>query len=205
MVVSEVNQLSIFEEGKARRLSRRKSRQSQFSSKESIKSSLSLNASGHSHSNLPPLVFDDEKDEKELRIKSKQGAFVLAVTCAAQGIDNIFVTGINIMLPHVSQDLNIAESNQTWAVAAYSLTFGSLLLAFGALADRFGNKIVFISGISWMSILTLGLGFVQSEIQFLVLRALQGIGAASVVPSAIGVIGKNFGKDRSAAYGWFGA
>ncbi|TIB72294.1 hypothetical protein E3Q23_03455 [Wallemia mellicola] len=144
--------------------------------------------------------------KSETSLSSPRGIAIITTCCASQFFDNQWVTSVNIALPMMASDLGIAQESMTWLVAAYTLTFGGFLLLSGALADRYGRKKVFIGGMLWMSVFTVAVGVSKSGIQAIIFRALQGIGAASSVPSAIGVITNYFvGKQRSKAMALFGA
>jgi len=137
-------------------------------------------------------------------IKSWRGALVLTITCGAQMLDNVFMTGVNISLPAVQKDFNVDHSNLQWLISAYTLTFGGFLLLAGVLSDRYGRKNIFCIGMAWLSIWTIANGFAGSFIQLAIFRALQGIGAAMTVPSGVGLIGAFFiSEDRTKALSIF--
>ncbi|GKT61912.1 MFS transporter [Colletotrichum tofieldiae] len=139
-------------------------------------------------------------------IASFRGAIVLLCTCGAQLIDNVFMTGVNIALPAIQRDFKVKNGELQWLISAYTLTFGGFLLLAGVLADRFGRKLIFCSGMATLSIWTVANGFATSFIQLAIFRALQGIGAAMTVPSAVGIISNYFvAKDRTLALTIFGA
>ncbi|KAL0933312.1 efflux protein [Colletotrichum truncatum] len=139
-------------------------------------------------------------------VASFRRAIVLLCTCGAQLLDNIFMTGINIALPAIQKEFDVKSSELQWLISAYTLTFGGFLLLSGVLADRFGRKLIFCSGMATLSIWTIANGFATSFIQLSIFRALQGIGAAMTVPSAVGIISNYFvAKDRTLALTIFGA
>ncbi|KAH8675195.1 major facilitator superfamily transporter [Ilyonectria robusta] len=139
-------------------------------------------------------------------IKSTRGAVILLCTCGAQLMDNVFMTGVNIALPAIQKDFNVPNSDLQWLISAYTLTFGGFLLLSGVLADRYGRRLVFCAGMALLSIWTLADGVATSFIQLAIFRALQGIGAAVTVPSAVGIISNYFvAKDRTPALTIFGA
>lgn len=84
---------------------------------------------------------------------------------------------------------------------------GCLLLLLGRLADLYGRKLIFLLGILFMSVFSLGCGFAQNEIAVDVLRGLQGIGGAAVVPAALGILAHAFppSRARSVAFATFAA
>ncbi|KAH8677838.1 major facilitator superfamily transporter [Xylariales sp. PMI_506] len=139
-------------------------------------------------------------------IKSWRGAVVLLCTCGAQLMDNVFMTGVNIALPAIQKDFDVPSNDLQWLISAYTLTFGGFLLLAGVLADRYGRKLIFCAGMAVLSIWTLADGFATSFIQLAIFRAIQGIGAAMTVPSAVGIISNYFvAQDRTLALTIFGA
>ncbi|KAE9389495.1 MFS general substrate transporter [Gymnopus androsaceus JB14] len=95
---------------------------------------------------------------------------------------------------------------QSWLVAAYTLTFGGFLLLAGVLSDRFGRRKMFAAGMIWMMVFSIACGVSRTGVQCIIFRALQGLGAAASVPSAIGVISNFFvGNERHRALTLFGA
>ena len=138
-------------------------------------------------------------------IASWRGALVLLCTCGAQLMDNVFMTGVNIALPAIQKEFDVPSGDLHWLISAYTLTFGGFLLLSGVLADRYGRRLVFCLGLAILSLWTLANGLATSYIQLAVFRALQGIGAAATVPSAIGIISNYFvARDRTMAVTIFG-
>ncbi|KAL1644489.1 hypothetical protein SLS58_004403 [Diplodia intermedia] len=139
-------------------------------------------------------------------IASWRGALILLCTCGAQLMDNVFMTGVNIALPAIQKNFDVDGSDLQWLISAYTLTFGGFLLLSGVMADRFGRKLIFCIGMATLSVWTLADGLATSFIQLAIFRAIQGIGAAMTVPSAVGIISNYFiAKDRTLALTIFGA
>ncbi|KAF4314024.1 Sugar transporter conserved site [Botryosphaeria dothidea] len=139
-------------------------------------------------------------------IASWRGAMILLCTCGAQLMDNVFMTGVNIALPAIQKNFDVDGGDLQWLISAYTLTFGGFLLLSGVLADRFGRKLIFCIGMATLSVWTLADGLATSFIQLAIFRAIQGIGAAMTVPSAVGIISNYFvAKDRTLALTIFGA
>lgn len=139
-------------------------------------------------------------------INSWRGACMLIITCTAQCMDNVFLTGVNISLPAIQRHFGIDDSTLQWLISAYSLTFGGFLLLAGVMSDRYGRKNIFVTGMVWLSIWTLADGFANSFIQLAIFRALQGMGAAMTVPSGVGIISSFFvAQDRTKALSCFAA
>lgn len=112
-----------------------------------------------------------------------------------------------IILPTIGADLSIPDSRQQWIVSAYSLTFGCFLLVWGRIADLYGKKRIFVLGSAWVAVTTAANPFVPDEIAFDVFRALQGLGAAANVPTAIGILGTTFppGTAKNYAFSTYAA
>lgn len=133
-------------------------------------------------------------------IKSWRGAMILLCTCGAQLMDNVFMTSVNIALPAIQKDFDVSSSDLQWLISAYTLTFGGFLLLAGVLSDRYGRRLVFCAGMALLSLWTLADGLAPNFISLSIFRALQGIGAAMTVPSAVGLISNYFcAKDRTLA------
>ncbi|KAF3769332.1 major facilitator superfamily MFS-1 [Cryphonectria parasitica EP155] len=139
-------------------------------------------------------------------IASWRGALVLLCTCGAQLMDNVFMTSINIALPAIQKDFGVSSSDLQWLISAYTLTFGGFLLLAGVLSDRYGRKLIFCCGMAKLSVWTIANGLAPSFISIAIFRALQGIGAAMTVPSAVGLISNYFvAREQTLALTIFGS
>jgi EmrB/QacA subfamily drug resistance transporter len=116
-------------------------------------------------------------------------------------------TIVNIALPSAQADLGFADNDRVWIVTAYSLAFGSLLLLGGRLSDLVGRRTTFMIGLIGFATAS-ALGGAAPNFTVLVTgRALQGVFAAVLAPSALSVLTTTFTvpKERSRAFGIFGA
>ncbi len=111
----------------------------------------------------------------------------------------------NIALPFIGADLDIAQANLSWIVTGYALTFGGFLLLGGRLADLYGRRRVFMTGVLVFAVASLIGGTAQSELVLLGARGLQGLGAAMASPAALALITTTFpaGKERNRAFAVF--
>ncbi|KAJ3767142.1 major facilitator superfamily transporter [Lentinula raphanica] len=140
------------------------------------------------------------------KIASWRGGVILGTACFAQLVDNIWMTSINIAVPHIAEEFNLHDGSQSWLVSAYTLTFGGFLLLAGVLSDRLGRRAMFTAGMLWMMAASIACGVAQTGVQCIIFRALQGLGAAASVPSAIGVLSNFFvGNEKHRALSMFGA
>lgn len=104
-------------------------------------------------------------------------------------VSEYFVSGFNILLPELTEALNIPANAQTWPASVFSLVTGAFLLPFGRLADMFGGYLVFNIGLAWFLIWSIIAGFSQNYVMLIVCRALQGFGPAAFMPSGIMLLG----------------
>ncbi|MFI6083033.1 MFS transporter [Streptomyces sp. NPDC051217] len=133
--------------------------------------------------------------------------WALAVIATAQLMVVLDATIVNIALPSAQRDLGISNGNRQWVITAYTLAFGGLLLLGGRVADLVGRKRTFIIGlIGFAGASALGGASLGQEMLYLS-RALQGVFAALLAPSALSLLTTTFpsGKERAQAFGVFSA
>ncbi|QRV74162.1 major facilitator superfamily transporter [Ceratobasidium sp. AG-Ba] len=108
-------------------------------------------------------------------------------------------------IPAICRDVGLTDSDSVWLFAAYQVTFASFLLISGRISDVYSPKPVFVLGTAFFGLTTLGGGFPHDKISFLVLRALQGIGASLTIPSSLNLIVQMFPdpQEQGRAIGWF--
>ena len=112
-------------------------------------------------------------------------------------------TVVNIALPAAQADLGFSDGDRQWVVTAYSLAFGSLLLLGGRLSDLIGRKLAFLIGLIGFAVASLLGGLAGSFEMLVAARALQGVFAALLAPTALAVL--TIPRERSRAFGVFGA
>lgn len=114
---------------------------------------------------------------------------------------------INIALPHAQADLDISDANRQWAVTAYALTFGGLLLLGGRVVDFVGRKRVFLIGLVGFAAASMIAGVAPDGATLFAGRALQGVFAALLAPAALSLIAVTFtdARERAKAFGVYGA
>jgi EmrB/QacA subfamily drug resistance transporter len=128
-------------------------------------------------------------------------AAILASTVAA--LDRSVV---NVALPALEKDLAAPVEVVQWLVNAYTLCLAPLLLVGGAAADHYGRRKIFISGLAIFAAASLWCGFSPGVAQLLAARALQGVGAALLVPCSLALIGASFDeRERGKAIGTWAA
>jgi EmrB/QacA subfamily drug resistance transporter len=109
-----------------------------------------------------------------------------------------FVDGsvVNVALPVVREKLGASAAESQWVVEAYMLFLASLILAGGALGDRWGRRFVFVLGTVVFAVASAWCGMARDVTQLIVVRGAQGIGAALLVPGSLALISANFSKER---------
>ena len=129
---------------------------------------------------------------------------VLAVSYFMTIVD---LTIVNVALPTIGRKLHFSESNLQWVVTAYGLTFGGFLLLGGRAADLLGRRRIMMVGLGLFTAASLGAGLATSAGFLIAMRALQGLGAAVVLPAALSIATNMFseGADRNKALGAWGA
>jgi len=114
-------------------------------------------------------------------------------------------TVVNVAIPTMVQDLGLTTSDAEWVSAAYSLTFASLLILSGRIADRFGRRLLFVIGVVVFVGASVLVAMSESSNALIAARALQGIGGAMILPSSLSVINAVFvGRDRAIAFAVWG-
>ena len=132
---------------------------------------------------------------------------VLGLLCLAQLMVILDISAVNIALPDMGQSLSIDGGDIAWTVTSYSLVFGSLLLLGGRLADLFGGRRMFLSGLAVFVVASVAAATAGSEAALFAARAVQGLGAAMLSPAALSIIMSTFadGQQRAHALGAWGA
>jgi EmrB/QacA subfamily drug resistance transporter len=114
---------------------------------------------------------------------------------------------VNVALPTIGRDLHMAESTLQWVVTGYALTFGGFLLLGGRAADLLGRRRILMAGLAVFTGSSLGCGLATTDSVLILMRCLQGLGAAIVLPAALSIVMNMFpeGAERNKALGVWGA
>jgi len=133
--------------------------------------------------------------------------YALALLCAVQFMVVLDIAIVNVALPSIQADLGFSQENLQWVISAYALVFGGFLLLGGRLADILGRRRVFMVGLVVFSLGSLLCGLAWSDESLIAARAIQGLGAATITPSALSILTTTFreGRERNIALGAWGA
>ena len=128
---------------------------------------------------------------------------LLAVSFFMTVID---LTIVNVSLPTIGRDLHFSETSLQWVVTAYALTFGGFLLLGGRAADLLGRRRILMVGLSLFTAASLGAALSTGEVSLIAARAVQGLGAALMLPAALSIVMNMFaeGAERNKALGIWG-
>jgi EmrB/QacA subfamily drug resistance transporter len=132
---------------------------------------------------------------------------VLVVIGIAQLMVVLDMTVMNLALPSAQRDLGFNNVDRQWIVTAYSLSFGSLLLFSGRVADLIGRKVVFITGLIGFAAASAAGGAAVNFAMLVTARACQGVFGAMLAPAALALLTTTFSdpKERGKAFGVYGA
>jgi DHA2 family methylenomycin A resistance protein-like MFS transporter len=122
--------------------------------------------------------------------------WVIAATSFAFIVVQLDVTIVNVALPKIGADFKATIAALQWVVDSYTLGFAALLLSAGSVGDRFGSKRAFVAGFIGFALASLACGFAQSITFLNVARAIQGIGAALLVPSSLALLNEACAHDK---------
>src|SRR5215208_5332567 len=131
----------------------------------------------------------------------------LAIVGAAFFMTVLDVAIVNVAIPSIQRDLNVAETTVQWVLTAYAITFGGFLLLGGRMADLLGRRRIFIVGLILFTLASLVCGLANSAGVLIAARAAQGLGAAIISPAALSIVTTTFeeGAERNKALGIWGA
>ena len=134
--------------------------------------------------------------------------WLLPATSFAFIIVQLDVTIVNVVLPRIGMELQAGVSALQWVVDAYTLAFAAFLLSAGTIGDRLGARQVFLCGFGLFACASAACALAPTAAALNLARALQGIGAALLVPSSLAILNTAYAHDRTKlakAIGWWTA
>ncbi|MDT0426524.1 MFS transporter [Streptomyces salyersiae] len=123
---------------------------------------------------------------------SRRARLVLFVLCAAQFMVALDFSVLNVALPVLGRDLGLGRSGLQWAVTAFALPSGGFLLLFGRITDLYGRRRLFLAGLAVFGASSVLATLAWDPASFLAGRALQGLGAAVIVPTGMSLLTTTF-------------
>jgi MFS family permease len=147
---------------------------------------------------------DGDRDRPEA--VGATGTLILAATVLASAMAFIDGTVVTIALPVIQTELGARFQALQWVVNAYTLMLGALILVGGALGDRVGRKRVFVAGIVVFASASLACAVATNAGFLIAARAVQGVGAALLVPQSLAIVSVSFPREvRGKAIGVWAA
>ena len=133
--------------------------------------------------------------------------FILVLLALAQFMVVLDVSIVNVALPSIQRSFDMSAATLQWIITAYTLMFGGFLLLGGRSADLFGRRRTFLLGVSVFTLASLGTGLSQTGGMLIAFRAIQGLAAAFMSPSALSMVLVTFheGNTRNVALSVWGA
>ncbi|NPT47180.1 MFS transporter [Paraburkholderia sp. 1N] len=120
---------------------------------------------------------------------------ILATVSVGFVVTQLDVTIVNIALPKIGADLHANVAGLQWVVDGYTLAFAVLMLSAGALGDRLGTRRMYAAGIVLFALASLACGLALNATMLVAARALQGIGAAAMLPNSLALLNQSYGHD----------
>ena len=121
----------------------------------------------------------------------------LSILSIAQFLIILDTSIIGVALPTIQQHFSITQTELQWIFNAYVISFGTMLLLGGRLSDIFGQKRIFVAGFLVLTISSILAGIATSNDVLIAARALQGLGAALIAPSALSIVMNLFANSKS--------
>jgi EmrB/QacA subfamily drug resistance transporter len=141
-----------------------------------------------------------------VRFGSATGRWVILATVLGSGLAFLDGTVVNVALPTIADDLDAGLSGLQWTLDAYLVTLASLLLLGGSLGDQYGRRRVFLLGMAAFTAASLLCGLAPNITLLVAARAIQGVGAAMLVPGSLAILSATFHPDdRARAIGAWSA
>lgn len=141
------------------------------------------------------------------QLSHTQKTKVLLTCCLSLFIVGLDITAVNIALPAIGDELNAGVAGLQWTVSAYTLVMATLLMLAGSLADRFGRRRTFVTGLTVFTTASLMCSLAPSIELLIAARVLQAVGASMMNPVAMSIITNTFTgpRERAQAVGVWGA
>ncbi|HEX5028596.1 MAG TPA: MFS transporter [Gaiellaceae bacterium] len=141
-----------------------------------------------------------------MRSTASTRKWTLVAVCLTTFMLLLDITVVVVALPNMQARFDASLTGLQWVVDAYALTLAALILTAGALADRYGRRLVFLTGVVLFTASSLLCGLAWSIVALDVARALQGIGGAALFATALALIGHEYrGAERFGALAVWGA
>lgn len=136
-------------------------------------------------------------DLKTAPTSLRQAWIALAGLSAVFLFEMLDTSILNVALPTIGRDLHASTLALQWVTGAYAVVFGGLMLAFGAIADRYGRRRVMLIGLALLGLAGLGAAVVTTTEQLIAVRVAMGVAAAMTTPGSVALAFRLFREDKS--------
>ncbi|CAN5376649.1 MFS transporter [soil metagenome] len=139
--------------------------------------------------------------EPRIHIVSRAPASLREAWVALAGLSAVFLfemidnSSLNVALPTIGRELHASTIALQWVTGVYAVTFGGAMLAFGAIADRFGRRRIMLIGLVLLGVASLATLLVSTPEELIAVRALMGLAAAMTTPGSIALAFRLFEGD----------
>ncbi|WP_308188459.1 MFS transporter [Nocardia australiensis] len=139
-------------------------------------------------------------------LATRRGKLMLALLCLVAFLDFVDGSIVNVALPTIQRELGLSMSTLQWITSGYLLTYGGLMLLGGRLADLLGRRRILVVGTMIVGIAAAVGGLADTSAILIGARAVQGVGAALMLPAALSILTTSFreGSDRTTALSVWG-
>ncbi|HSW81445.1 MAG TPA: MFS transporter [Candidatus Saccharimonas sp.] len=127
---------------------------------------------------------------------TKRQRFTLLATIIGSGVVLLDGSVVNLALPALHRDMGASFSDLQWVIDGYLLSLSALILLGGSLGDIFGRKKMYIFGLIGFGLVSMACGFATTPVMLILLRIVQGVFGALVVPGGLAIINTNFAPDQ---------
>ncbi len=140
-------------------------------------------------------------------LDTKRGKQILLLLLAVAFLDFVDASIVNVALPSIRADLGFSVRNLQWVLTGYLLTYGGLMLLGGRASDLFGRRRLLVAGTVQFAASSLVAGIAPDDTVLVIVRMIQGAGAAMMIPAALSILTTTFSEpgDRYKAMGAWGA
>src|SRR5579872_4503688 len=145
----------------------------------------------------------DGKNSAAARVPEQQpergwsASLTLFAMSLGYGVVQLDITIVNTALDRIGTSLGGGVSELQWVVNAYTIAFAAFILTAGALGDRIGAKRVFIAGFAIFTTASLACALAPNSVALVVARAVQGLGAAVLVPNSLALLNHAYQDQRA--------
>jgi DHA2 family methylenomycin A resistance protein-like MFS transporter len=129
------------------------------------------------------------------RLSARQ-MLVVAATSVGFVVSQLDVSIVNVALASLGHDLHASVASLQWTVDSYALAFSALMLSAGSLGDRLGARRMFLGGLLLFALTSLGCAFSGDAPQLIAARAVQGVGAAAMLPNSLALLNAACGHEQ---------